>query len=172
MYYLDVRASYKDNKRCIYPACDCEIDKADRGWFYRIHKFCEKSDSLCVKGEDQFAIIMAYAITCGVLWIAAGGVALIASIKAERLWIWISMGLFLVGYIIFVSLFSTIIVSVNYFRQGLRKGESKIVGNTVEAFCSEERDKFKRSSNEFLAYSICSFILIGISTLLTLVSLC
>lgn len=169
--FLDIRASYKNNQRCVYPVCDCEIDKADRGWFYRTHKYCGTDAVSCVGGEDHFVIIMIYAIVCGVLWIAASGIALIASIKMERTWIWISASLFLAGYALFIGLFGTIMVDLNYNRRLINNSSAKPVGTGYEKCCPAEKDKFKRSSDEFLAYSICSFVLIGISIILTLISL-
>eukprot|EP00826_Nyctotherus_ovalis_P040486 TRINITY_DN39_c0_g3_i1.p1 TRINITY_DN39_c0_g3~~TRINITY_DN39_c0_g3_i1.p1 ORF type:complete len:128 (-),score=16.13 TRINITY_DN39_c0_g3_i1:47-430(-) len=59
----DVRLNFKDNGiRCTEPICDCNIDKSDRGWFYRTHKYCKKSGSECASGEDAFNLVMTYAI--------------------------------------------------------------------------------------------------------------
>eukprot|EP00826_Nyctotherus_ovalis_P050013 TRINITY_DN6089_c0_g1_i11.p1 TRINITY_DN6089_c0_g1~~TRINITY_DN6089_c0_g1_i11.p1 ORF type:complete len:122 (-),score=22.44 TRINITY_DN6089_c0_g1_i11:324-689(-) len=118
-------------------------------------------------GEDHFVFIIVYAVVCGVLWIAAGGVALLAAIKMERVWIWISAVTFLVGYMIFIGLFGTIMVDLNMKRRDLKVEEI----NGGARYCETEWKKFTRSSDEFIAYSVCSFVFTALSIICTLASL-
>lgn len=149
----------KNVAACNEPVCDCDIEKSDRGWFYRTHKFCTKSGNECGPGEDTFNLIITYAVLCGILWIAAGAFAFLGSSNMEKMWIMISAGLFLFGYILFVGLFGSAMQQINSRRYPwTHKG-----GN----ICKDIRKKIRRSSDEFMGYSICSFILIGVSIAFT-----
>lgn len=114
-----------------------------------MHKHCGLSGANCASGQDAYELVMTYAILCGIVWIAAGGIALFASTNMKKMWIMISAGLFLFGYIIFIGLFGAVMVQVNQFTNGLKHGA-----------CSKVKKKFRRSGDEFMGYSICSFILI------------
>ena len=82
-----------------------------------------------------------------------------ASMEMEKMWILISASIYLVSYIIFVGLFGAIMFQINMHNSDL---DNK---------CPEVKKKLRRSGDEFIAYSICGFVLIGTSIIFTLASL-
>jgi len=139
----------KSGSDCHLPTCsNCKIEKADRGWFHRRHKYCTSEGTECAAGVDAYNLVMSYAIVCGILWIAAGGLAFFASMKTEKPWIMISAALFFLGYVIFVGLFGAVMLQINE------------VNKDMDNYCKEVKKKIRRSGDEFMGYSICSFILI------------
>jgi len=134
---------------CHSPTCrNCEIEKADRGWFHRTHKYCTSEHGECAAGVDAYNLVMSYAIVCGILWIAAGGLAFFGSMKMEKIWIMISTALFFLGYVIFIGLFGAVMLQINTENKDMNR------------LCKEVKKKLRRSGDEFMGYSICSFILI------------
>jgi len=102
---------------------------------------------------------MSFAIVCGVLWIAAGGVSFLAYVNTKNMWILISASIYLIGYIIFVGLFAAVMLQINEYK------------NEFDEECPVVKKKLRRSSDEFMSYSICGFVLIGTSIIFTLASL-
>lgn len=146
---------------CASPLCsNCAIEKADRGRFYRLHQHCISEYSDCATGEDSFVLILVYATVCGIFWFTAGALSCQAYAKNNRLCIMIAASLFIIGYVIFVGIFGNVMFHVNYANKIMKP-----------LLCPKVFDKFKRSGNEFKAYSICSFILIFISIVCTLLPL-
>ena len=138
----------KDNK--VY-------EKMDRGWYRRVHDYCRKSNHQGLDTDRNrkicdlsgYGVIVSYAITCGLGWIAAGAVAILATVMSMQLIGFAAAGIFAVIYIIFIGLFSAGWHSVRRFDQ-----------KCLNDFCRAIRRHGKKSSHEFLAYSICAFILI------------
>jgi len=165
--YFFFRVKLKeDSGSCWEPDCNnCKIDKADRGWFERVHQDCKdakdnpETDN-CVPGVDSFELVMSFAVVCGVLWIVAGGVSFWASKqeKEKKMWAFISACIYIVGYIIFVGLFGGIMLQINENNHYLNR------------YCKDVRKKVRRSGDEFIGYSICGFVLIAGSIICTLAS--
>ena len=104
---------------------------------------------------------MSFAVVCGVLWIVAGGISFWAYVNITKTWASISACIYLVGYIIFVGLFGVVMYQINEYNF-FNFNDDSICGNIIK--------KFKRSSNEFMSYSICGFVLIGTCIICTLAS--
>jgi len=102
---------------------------------------------------------MSFAVVCGGLWIAAGGVSFLAYLNTTRMWVFLSASIYLVGYMIFVGFFGAVIIQVSWHN------------HQFDEWCPEVNKKFRRSGDEFMGYSICGFALIGTSIILTFVSL-
>jgi len=136
---------------CLPLECDkCQVVKADRGWFYRRHQYCiSEFVSGCAAGYDSYNLVMTYAILCGILWMAAGGIATFASTKMEKMWIMISAGMFFFGYVLFIGLFGPVMVEINVYNK-----------ETLGPECSAVKKKLRRSGDEFIGFSVCSFIFI------------
>ena len=146
---------------------ECKIDKADRGWFGRRHKECtDKKDYIngCSVGYDSYQLVLTYAIVCGVSWIGAGVVSFLASKTLNKMFAQLSLLIYMVGFIIFVGLFGSIMTQINEIRHELEDFDA-------EKYCDEEIKQTKKSGNEFTGYSICSFITILISIALLCVSI-
>ena len=132
----------------------CKRPKMDRGWFRRVRKHCKDnrgtspsySDICKLKG---FNLVLAYAITCGIGWLISGGIAGAGAVLDIKLAGFAAAGAFAVFYIIFIVLFSIVWHSVR-----------KVNKECLDKACRGVRRGGKRSANEFLAYSICSFVLI------------
>jgi len=168
---------------CFPPICECEIDKADRGWFKRFHDNCKKERIYygCPLGIDIFKLVMTFAVVCGVLWIAGAVTSFLAywnikenctdpkkseelkesgelakaQAQAQAL---ISTCLYSIGYIIFLGLFGAIMAQINTQNSGI---------NNDLFLCEKVKRKFRRSGNEFIGYSICAFFLITLSIIFT-----
>jgi len=148
--------------------CRCDIIRADRGWFERFHKYCKSLKDLknpdgsnvpgCVSGSNTFQLIMTFAVLCGILWIVAGGLSFWAYINTTKRWVSIPACIYLVSYMIFIGLFGAIMVRIN---ERNREFDNE---------CDDVKKKYRRSGNEFIAYSICGFLLIGASIILTIIS--
>jgi len=65
--------------------------------------------------------------------------------------------LYIVGYTIFVALFGIVMNQINYRNSSFDKIDR----------CGNIKKKFRRSSNEFIYYSICGFVFIWISIMCT-----
>lgn len=96
---------------------------------------------------------MTYAILCGLCWIAGGVISYMETIKGEKMWKIMGLMVFLISFIIFVGLFGAVMIGVKERTYGLEQNP-----------CKEEEKKLRRSGDEFMGYSICSFILIPIAT--------
>jgi len=83
----------------------------------------------------------------------------LASVKRERMWVLISASIYLVSYIIFIGIFGAVMLQINWYNRSLDDG------------CPEVKKKLRRSGDEFMGYSICGFVLIGTSIILTFASL-
>lgn len=113
-----------------------------------MHHLCKSDIADCGAGEDAYKLVMTYAILCGVLWIGAGALSFVASISMNKMFVFISSGIFIFGYLIFIGIFGAVMVQVNSRNNELRNSHSDI------------KKKLRRSGDEFMGYSICSFILI------------
>jgi len=163
---------------CPPPFCQCEIDKADRGWFRRFHDYSNIEGIYleCPLETDIVKFIIAFAVVCGLLWIAAAVASLLAywSIlegwdntmrmseckKSARVQALVSACLYSIGFVIFLGLFGAITREINAHNCCLSK----------TFLCEEVKKKFRRSGNEFKGYSICALILITVSTVFTFYS--
>jgi len=163
---------------CSPPFCQCEIDKADRGWFRRFHDSpnIEWSYLECPLETDIVKFIIAFAVVCGLLWIAAAVASLLAYWSMQEGWDYatkmpeckksaevqalVSVCLYSIGFVIFLGLFGAIMREIDVQNSCLNKA----------FLCEEVKKKFRRSGNEFKGYSICAFILIMLSTVFTFCS--
>lgn len=135
-------------------SCEHKYDKMDRGWFRRVHNYCYNIDSANRSYPDAcdlkgFGVVLAYAITCGIGWMVSGVIALLASMMNNKLFAFAAAGAFGVFYIIFIVLFALVWNSVR-----------KMNKECLNKACNAVKKRGKKSSFEFLAYSICSFVLI------------
>lgn len=133
--------------------CTEKYDKMDRGWFRRVHNHCKTSkdtsnfrDMCDLKG---YKLVLAYALACGIGWIIAAVVAVLASVMGNQMIAFAAAGVFAVFYIIFIVLFGLVWHSVRKFNK-----------ECLNKTCKQIKKRGKKSSFEFLAYSICSFVLI------------
>eukprot|EP00826_Nyctotherus_ovalis_P000050 TRINITY_DN0_c1245_g1_i1.p1 TRINITY_DN0_c1245_g1~~TRINITY_DN0_c1245_g1_i1.p1 ORF type:complete len:455 (-),score=186.84 TRINITY_DN0_c1245_g1_i1:99-1463(-) len=133
--------------------CNDKYDKMDRGWFRRVHNHCKTSkdisnfrDGCDLKG---YKLVLAYALACGIGWIIAAVVAILASLMVNKMIAFVAAGVFAVFYIIFIVLFGLVWHSVRKFNK-----------ECLNKTCKDVKKRGKKSSFEFLAYSICSFVLI------------
>ena len=133
----------------------CVIDVSDRGWFKRVHDLCQANNC---PTDDVFLVLVCYGLICGISWILAGIVAIIAGIKMSRK-LAIGSGIFFtIFFIVFTILFglsSTMIEKV----------EDECINLTCETYAKE----IKRSYYEYLAYSICALVTILLSMVITFV---
>jgi len=154
---------------CTPPRCKCDITRADRGWFERFHKYCkylkdlknpDSNDVLgCVSGSNAFELIMTFAVVCGTLWLAAGGLSFWAFRNTTKQWASIPASIYIVSYMIFIGLFGVIMLRINERNREFNDE------------CNDVKKKYRRSGNEFMAYSICGFVLIGASIICTVISI-
>jgi len=115
-----------------------------------MHQGCTSELSAgCAPGVDSYNLVMTYAILCGILWMAAGGLAFFASTKMEKIWIMISAGIFIFGYVLFIGLFGPVMVQINAYNK-------EVLGKE----CTAVKKKLRRSGDEFTGISVCSFIFI------------
>eukprot|EP00826_Nyctotherus_ovalis_P049785 TRINITY_DN603_c0_g2_i10.p2 TRINITY_DN603_c0_g2~~TRINITY_DN603_c0_g2_i10.p2 ORF type:complete len:141 (-),score=30.82 TRINITY_DN603_c0_g2_i10:126-548(-) len=131
----------------------------DRGWFARVREYC--NDYECpqiVKDLNGYGTVMAFAFVCGVGWIIAAILAFCAASNWSKTLAIISGIIFLGLYIVFLGLFATTWHSVK-----------KVDDDCWAYACDDFKKKAKRSSREFLAYSICGFILILLCIFFTLI---
>ena len=153
--------------------CTCDIDRADRGWFKRLHDYCKNKQSEdeseneseydCPPGSDAYNVIVSIAVVCGLGWVIAGVLSLIAcglEDDTSKTCALVSTSIYFVGYIIFVGLFGVVMTQINYRKSKFDELE----------YCDNVRKKFRRSGNEFMGYSICGFVFIMVSIICTLVS--
>ena len=132
-------------------------EKMDRGWYRRVHDYCRKDNHQGFETNKKWKIcdlkgygyVLSFAVTCGLGWIIGGVVAILASVMNMQLLGFAAAGIFAAVYIVFLCLFSIGWHSVRKFDQ-----------KCLNEFCRGIRWHGKRSSHEFLAYSICAFILI------------
>eukprot|EP00826_Nyctotherus_ovalis_P013896 TRINITY_DN13820_c0_g1_i3.p1 TRINITY_DN13820_c0_g1~~TRINITY_DN13820_c0_g1_i3.p1 ORF type:complete len:495 (+),score=141.04 TRINITY_DN13820_c0_g1_i3:111-1595(+) len=133
--------------------CDGSYGIMDRGWYSRVHKFClECSDDECDTPAcdlNGFGVVLACAIVCGAGWFLAAVAAFIGFLLNHRKTGIVVFFAFIVFYIIFIGLFGAAWASVR-----------KLDRECLNKACKEVRTQGKRSSREFLAYSICSFFTI------------
>lgn len=139
-------------------------DFKDRGWFYRIHRI--KKDGIPfgilfpgAPPPDMDAIdklagydaVLSYAIICGICWIVAGVLALLAYMRNNKMLALIAGIVFAVFYLLHVALFGAIWDSV-------RKVNNDC--SYYDVVSKDVKKRATRSATEFLAYAICAFILI------------
>jgi len=132
----------------------CKRGKMDRGWFRRVRNHCKDNEGISPSYLDicklkGFNLVLAYAITCGIGWLISGGIAAIAAVLNIKLAALAAAGAFAAFYIISIVLFYTVWDSVRKFNK-----------ECLDKACGDVRRGGKRSANEFLGYSICSFVLI------------
>jgi len=72
----------------------------------------------------------------------------------------ISAFLYVVGYVIFVALFGIVMTEINYRNSSFNKID----------LCGSVKKRFRRSGDEFIYYSICAFVSIGICIMCTISS--
>lgn len=146
----------------------CSFSSLDRGWFYRAYTAVQDnvysynladSTTYSVSSDDiksltGYEAVMSYAIICGIGWILAGAMAIVGSLL-HKSGLAMSAGVvFAVLYGLFVTLFCVVWDSV-----------SRVESDCQAAFdaCPEFKSQVTRSSREFLAYSICSFVLVVVA---------
>lgn len=134
--------------------CD-KIDKCDRGWFRRLHDLCSdldcKYNTKKIDNVVGYAGVLSFAIVCGIGWILSSGVALGASFQPNKMLGIVAGLMFAIFYFVFIGLFTTVWIYVRRVRTKC----SYYNGNC--------KKKMRRSSVEFLAYSICAFVMILLS---------
>ena len=138
---------------------NCDPGKMDRGWFERVHNYCKNGD--CHENFKKlrgYSTIMAFSILCGIGWFVAGILAYCSSKYSKGIYSLISAIIFAVLYIIFIGLFISTWKSIRM-----------VDDDCASYLCNKFKKGAKRSSREFLGYSICAFILILISIVLTIV---
>jgi len=155
-------SAYKDYSDYCYKyhnsACSsCEIDQADRGWFKRFHEEC-KDDECKV---DTYPVVLAYAVICGSGWFLGGIFGIIGGVMLSKCWAIVAGIMFTVFYVIFIGLFAGAWVRIRDF---------EIVCSFMS--CEKYFKKIKRSTYEFIGYSICSFILILFAILFSFIVAC
>ena len=144
-----------DITRCEY----CVIDSIDRGWFYRHHYICQEKG--CSKDElsnDMYNLLMVYSILCGAGWIACGVLSCLGSMRMSKALTLVSGIIFVVLFLIFIVMFGCIWSNVSDFYK------------LLDEECSQINDQVRKSSHEFMGYSVCAFIFIPIASLLTILS--
>jgi len=72
--------------------------------------------------------------------------------NTKKLWVLLSACLYIVGYVTFVVLFAIIMSRINKYK-------FYIPGH--DSICDDVKNKFKKSGTQFMAYSICGFIVIA-----------
>ncbi len=146
-------------------ATKCEFDSLDRGWFYRTYKakkdktftYPITATSSISVSEDKlkeltgYEAVVSYAIICGIGWMAAGALAIFASMKQKKFLAMIAGIVLAVLYALFIGLFGAVWDSVRKVNDDCQ---------AVYDACPALNDHAKLSGREFLAYSICSFVLI------------
>ena len=159
--------SFKDSEYCGLSPCECDVNKADRGWFERFHNYCKdkqsenESEDDCRLGSDVYQFIMSIAVVCGLVWMVAGGLSFKAySVDGymSKVYASSSLTMYFVGYVIFAGLFGVVMNQINYRNFNLDKA----------GHCDNVKKKFRRSGDEFMGYSICGFVLIMTSIICTL----
>jgi len=135
---------------------DCAtFDKGDRGWFRRVHDFCNEID--CKNHPRKIGKLVGYdgvmifALVCGIGWILSGLIAFAGSLKPDKLLAITAGILFTLLYLAFIGIFTVVWISVKRVRKNCRFHDKS---------CNKYMKRTRRSSNEFLAYSICAFVLI------------
>ena len=137
----------------------CDYSKADRGWFKSQYSAIKDGfnyqgtnpDKSNIKKLIGYEAVMAYAFICGLGWILAGVLALVAALKQKKGLALVAGLLFLALYLLFVALFAAVWASVKKVDDDCKSVYDK---------CPEVKKRITASSREFLGYSICSFILI------------
>lgn len=143
-------------ERCEY----CEINAIDNGWFYRYHINC--LDSGCTGDEaskDVLIPLLIYSFICGLGWIIAGVLACLGSMRTSKCITLTSMIIFSTAFLAFVISFAIVWNQVLSLRSDCLNDQ-----------CGQFKDKANGSSNDFLGYSICAFILIPLCISFTLIS--
>ncbi len=149
---------------------NCNFESLDRGWFKRVHdavhsgdynysatysnvttSYIASKDDL--KGLTGYEAVVSYAVVCGIGWFVAGGLAIRGARGKTRAFAVIALLVFVSMYCLFIGLFGPVWDSV-------LKVESDCQP-VYDATCDEFRKHVTSSAREFLAYSICSFVLIA-----------
>jgi len=140
----------------------CNDKKMDRGWFKNVHDVIKDNVNIPARDDIKkligYEAVICYAVISGVLWMAGGAVSFLASSKASKSLSMIAFILFLIGYIVFIIIFGCVWNSVRKVED-----DCKDFYNT----CKDYKKGAIRSSREFLGYSICSFVLIMVAMILT-----
>ena len=106
---------------------------------------------------------MSIAIVCGYLWFSAGKTSLIvyhyidagdSGLKKGAL---ISASMYIFAYLLFVALFGIVMNQINYRNSRFDKID----------LCGNMKKKFRRSSDEFIWYSMCGLVSIWICIMCT-----
>jgi hypothetical protein len=143
----------------------CMPDSMDRGWFKRVYQAVK--DDVSGPGLDKdelkklagYEAVLSYAIICGVGWMVAGALALVASSKLNKMLALVAGIIFAVLYCLHVALFGAIWDSVARVEDSC---------SNFYKSCDEVKAQAIRSSREFLAYAICAFVLILFSIIICL----
>ena len=145
---------------CDKSDCDCcVIDAMDKGWYNRYHIFCKENNCNTYEYRlDSFVPLLVYCFICGVGWIFTGTLACLGSLRNSKIITFISMIVLISVYLAFAALFGVIWNKTHEQRKCL------------ENQCKEFEKRAKESSNEFLGYSICGFILMPLALLLIICS--
>lgn len=107
----------------------------------------------------MFIPLFIYAFVCGLGWITAGVLACLGSMRTSKCITLTSMIIFATGFLAFVVLFAIVWNQVQSVRS-----------DCLSEQCSKLRGKANKSSNEFLGYSICGFILIPFCALFGIIA--
>eukprot|EP00826_Nyctotherus_ovalis_P063315 TRINITY_DN9275_c0_g2_i4.p1 TRINITY_DN9275_c0_g2~~TRINITY_DN9275_c0_g2_i4.p1 ORF type:complete len:247 (+),score=20.43 TRINITY_DN9275_c0_g2_i4:212-952(+) len=156
-FYQGSYSIYSDyTDRCTIGDCSsCDILKSDRGWFKRFHDACEED---CDK-FNAYPLVLAYGITCGIGWLLAGIFAIVGGVMLSRCWAVAAGCIFSVFYVVLIGLFAGVWKRINNF-----ESLCSLIA------CEKYVKKIKRSTYEFLGYSICSFTLILFAILFSFIS--
>ena len=137
----------------------------DRGWFKRIHDYCNKvdceNDQYKVDLLNGYSWVMSFGLACGIGWILAGIIAILASLKEKRIFAIISVAIFSIVYILFIVIFSLVWTSVRNVQDYCKSYLN----------CDHYKNETKKSSREFLGYCICDCVLILIAIIFSLLGL-
>lgn len=105
---------------------------------------------------NVFSALITYAVLCGLGWIFAGILSIIALLRKSRALITASFTIFISLYIFFLFVFVSVWTRVK-----------KVEKDCPSFECEKYEEGVKRSARSFLGLSICATILIFLATALT-----
>lgn len=138
--------------------------QVDRGWFKRVRDYCsvmygyEYSRACSLHG---FSYVIAFAVVTGVSWTTAGILLIISAIKRKKKLTIAALVFLGVGYAAAITTFGIVWDSV------LRVNRRCLVH-----VCRQVEKRGQKSSKEFLAYAVSSFVSIFVAGVLAFVGYC
>lgn len=112
--------------------------------------------------KDVYASLIVYAVLCGVGWMAAGVLSMLAAVKQSRGLARLSFAIFACLYVVFLFIFGSVWSRIK-----------KVEDDCPSFECDDYKEGIQRSAHSFLGLSIVALVLILISTLCTVyVSFC